>query len=510
MLRPLKSSPLILRPSSLAALAYCVISGVLLALPYCNGHLWIFAWFSFVPLFIALEKKTKLHAFVLAYVCGLVFWAATIFWLVNVTVVGTVLLVLYLSLYFGIFGLLVTTDYRLRTIDVFVIPSAWVLLEYARSHLLSGFPWALLGYSQYRNLPVIQIADITGVWGVSFIIALVNTVLFWVASCKFQVTRVKGAVILSGVVLLVALTYGYYSLFFASFGSQQTRVRISVIQGNIPQELKWQEQSRGMIIQKYAELTRMAAGARPDLILWPEAALPVVVGEEDREYFEAAQSLVNETKIPLLLGAVTRRGGNYYNSALYLERDGSVAASYDKLHLVPFGEYIPGRKFFPILQTVVPIGDVTAGSAYTVFDKPQQFSVLICFEDLFPELSRQFVRRGARFLVNITNDAWYKLTPAPYQHLAASVFRAVENRVFLVRAANTGVSTFIAPTGATIATVADSAGRSIFVDGFATHSFPVNPAYVAVHTRTGDVFILLLSVFILYAIFRRLVRPRTP
>jgi apolipoprotein N-acyltransferase len=435
MLRPLRSSN---------PLLFCLVSGGLLSLPFFNGYLWICAWFGLVPLLIALNNQTKIRAFFLAFFCGVIFWSLAIYWLVHVTLLGTVLLVLYLALYTGLFGLLiVAVDYRLSAAGIFIIPSFWVLLEFARSHALTGFPWALIGYSQYLNLPVIQIADVSGVWGVSFVVVMANVALYQTMSGRSRSGLVAGAVVAS------VLAYGAARLYYQPEAAGDRQMRISVVQGNIPQELKWAPQARSEIIEKYTDLTRQAAAARPDLILWPEAAVPFVVGQEEPEYFNRIKALAQEVKIPLLIGAVTRREEHYYNSALMLNAGGEVTQVYDKVHLVPFGEYIPLRRIFPVLETIAPIGDISPGKDYTVFEvalPSAAFSALICFEDLFPELSRAFLSQGAAFLVNITNDAWYKKTPAAFQHLQASVLRAVENRVWILRAANTGISAFITPT----------------------------------------------------------------
>jgi apolipoprotein N-acyltransferase len=203
-----------------------------------------------------------------------------------------------------------------------------------------------------------------------------------------------------------------------------------------------------------------------------------------------------------VLGAVTLRNGHYYNSSLLVSDQGENLELYDKLHLVPFGEYIPLKKILGFLETVVPIGEITPGEEYKVFKRPAKFSVLICFEDLFPGLSRRFVKKGANFLVNITNDAWYKMSSAPYQHLQASVFRAVENRVFLVRSANTGVSCFIGPSGEVVSYVKDNLRQTIFNTGYDTQRIFVEKGILSFYTARGDVFILLLFIFTVYGIFR--------
>ncbi|MBI5145447.1 MAG: apolipoprotein N-acyltransferase, partial [Candidatus Omnitrophica bacterium] len=406
MLRPLKSPshPLdysrgrqVTKSPVIRELPLCLSSAVLLILSFPNFNIWLFAWFTFVPLFFAIEGKSKVKAFLLSYSTGILFWFGTIYWLIHVTLPGLVLLVLYLALYFGIFGLIITNyELRITSYELLFIPSIWVLLEYIRSHLFTGFPWALLGYSQYLNLPIIQVADITGVWGVSFLMMLVNVAIYQVTrSPGHQVTRRNG--IVSIIIILITLIYGYYRINHRPLTIDHRPLKISVVQGNIPQELKWEVQARDFIIQKYLNLTAQAAKDNPDLILWPEAALPVVL-EEEPSYFEKVKASVRENKIPLVLGAPTLRNGLFFNSAILVSPEGTLNR-YDKLHLVPFGEFVPFRKIFPFLEVVVPIGDFTAGKEYTILEIPNpksqipnksqipiskipnKFSVLICFED---------------------------------------------------------------------------------------------------------------------------------
>ncbi len=496
-------------------LLLCVLSAVLLILSFPNCNLWILAWFAFVPLFFVLKNKSKGKAFLLAYITGIIFWFGTIYWLIHITLAGLILLVLYLALYFGFFGLIISrpAPCALRPAPLLFIPSFWVLLEYLRSHLFTGFPWALLSYSQYLNLPMIQIADITGAWGVSFLVVMVNVAIKEIIGSRLKVqgSRQKinyGFLFVAGSLWLVACGYGVYRLYLCPAPCALRPVKVSVIQGNIPQELKWDIGSRGFIIDKYLTLTKQALKDRPDLIIWPEAALPVVL-EEEPQYYARIVNFVKDIRIPVLLGAVTTEENNYYNSALLISGEGRLLKKYNKLHLVPFGEYIPLRKIFRFLETVVPIGDFTPGKSYTLFSQYAirntqyaiPFSVLICFEDLFPDLSREFVKKGANFLVNITNDAWFKKTSAAYQHLQASVFRAVENRTSLLRSANTGVSGFIAPSGKIISLVGDR-GENISIDGYKTQEILIPQRRLSFYTRYGDVFIFLLFGFIIYSIFR--------
>ncbi|PIQ90552.1 MAG: apolipoprotein N-acyltransferase [Candidatus Omnitrophica bacterium CG11_big_fil_rev_8_21_14_0_20_41_12] len=465
-----------------------ILSAFLLSPSFSSFNLWQFAWFGFLPLFIALEKKSLRQSFIIAYLWGVVFWIMTIYWLVHVTLIGQAVLILYLSLYFGLFGCAV---YYLRFLSasrcLFFIPSAWVLLEYIRSHLFTGFPWALAGFSQYKNLPVIQIADITGAWGVSFLVILVNTALYLILG-KQQ--RKKISLIISAI-LILTLGYGFYRLSYKpDLSGGGKSLKISVIQGNIPQELKWDKRAVNFILNNYKELTVEAAKDKPDLIIWPEASVPALWGQDD-DQFRQIFSLARELKINLLAGVVSHFQPNYFNSALFIDQGGRPSEIYHKVHLVPFGEFVPFKDTFPFLQTIAPIGDIEPGRVHTIFKKPVDFGVLICFEDLFPELSRKLVKGGAKFLVNITNDAWYKEGSAPFQHLAASVFRAVENRVYLARSANTGISGFIAPSGRFLSVVRNASGREIFIRGYSSRNIYLAPVAGTVYNRYGDLFIIL-------------------
>ncbi len=455
---------------------------------------WIFAWFSFVPLFYALDNTGAKKSFLLSYFTGVIFWTGSIYWLANVTVFGQILLILYLALYFGFFGLLITRPFA--KCSLLFVPSSWVLLEYLRSHLLTGFPWALLGYSQYANLPVIQIADIAGVWFVSFLIIFVN-----IAIKEALAKKLRRYLFFAGILIALDLSYGFLKLNKIEFTGEA--LRISVVQGNIPQKLKWNPGSREFVVDRYFKLTSELKADSPDLIIWPEAALPVVL-EDEPVYYERLCRYVKSIGYPLLFGAVTNRDDSYYNSALLLSKEGRLLQRYDKLHLVPFGEFIPFRKILPFLETIAPIGDMTRGREYDLFDIrhqklkiKHQFGVLICFEDVFPELARQFVNKGADFLVNITNDAWFGHTTEAAQHLAASVFRAVENRVYLVRSANTGISGFIDPRGRTVSLVSGPRGDLIFTPGYKSENIYLR-AHPSFYGYYGDFLILLCLLCLIY------------
>jgi apolipoprotein N-acyltransferase len=475
-----------------------LISSAILILSFPRPDLGFLAMVGLLPLFFAIEGKSPKASFRISYLCGFVFFLGTIYWLMHVTLLGMILLCMYLALYFGLAGFLFCRYSRLpKMLFLFVIPAAWTILEYLRAHLLTGFGWALLGYSQYEFLPLIQISDMTGVYGVSFFVVFTNTAIYlWLKNRRKSLTTTAVYSLLA----VIVLSYGFVRL---RQNFSYAAVKLSIIQGNIPQEWKWEEDKKQYILEKYFFLTSLASRQKPDLIIWPETAFPAYLWLEP-QLFGRVIDFVKEIKQPLLMGLVTLERGSLYNSAILFSKTGEPAEVYHKIHLVPFGEYIPLRKMLPFLETIVPIGDFAAGKAYTVFKEPAPFSVLICFEDTVPELSRGFVLNGARCLVNITNDAWFKDTSAPYQHLQASVFRAVENRRWLVRAANTGISGFIGPAG-DIAGWVQQQNKPTFVDGFLTGEIGLG-SKLTFYTRFGDLFagvccLLVLAGFI-FSVFR--------
>ena len=499
--------------SFLRNLALCFLSACLLVLSYPRSDIWIFAWIGLVPFFFALENRRGRVAFGLGMITGILFFAGTLFWFVHVTLLGAILLILYLAVYFGLFAVgYCFWEKKNFLTKLFLLPSLWVVLEFVRGHLLSGFGWVSLGHSQYQILPLIQIADTTGVSGISFLVVMVNVFLKEILENKFKLSFAEKSITAAALTIVLflgaVLGYGFYRL---SRPSPTEKIRIAIIQANIPQEEKWESSAWPVIMSRYLDLTRQAAKDHPDLIIWPETAFPGFVWEAP-QLFVDLENFVAKLKIPLLLGMVTLTRDSYYNSAVLISAEGEVAEQYDKLHLVPFGEYIPLRHIFPFLSAIVPIGDFTPGNKFTPFPlvsqknkgsrKPGVFSALICFEDTIPEISSAFTRRGSNLLVNITNDAWFQDTKAPYLHLQASLFRTVENHRGLVRVANTGASCFIDPSGRVIRYVEDSTHKKTYVAGFAIQDIGLNQENTF-YSKYGDIFTYLCFGGILMGMMRR-------
>ncbi len=495
-----------------------VLSAVLLIAAFPNWNQPWCASIALVPWLLALRGVKRRGAFWWSWLVGALFFLGSIWWLVHVTVLGWLVLCAYLGSFFGIFGWIVwrispkelevgswKLERKLPQVKrqeniqllasnfqlLFVVPGVWVVLEYARSHLLSGLAWNLLGTSQASILPIAQLAHVTGVWGVSFLEVAINGVIAAALSDR-SLRRVRPAVIVLAMATIGASVYGSRRLASAEPGRP---IRVAIVQGNIPQEEKWDEEHQPAILAKYAALTRQAVARSPDLIVWPETSVPGFFGLEE-PITAPVLRLAADVKIPLLVGApMGRLRGTMWeltNSAALIDQQGEIAMRYDKLHLVPFGEFIPGESVAPWLRNVLPpIGNFIPGHEPVVFrlhaDDPASpaFSVLVCFEDVFPELARMFVRRGAQLLITITNDAWFGDTAAAYQHAQASTMRAIELGVPMVRAANTGWSGCIDARGRWLTSVHRDDGHELFIDGVAACS--VTPgAGGGLYARWGD------------------------
>lgn len=495
----------------------CVLSAGLLILAFPKTGISILAWIALVPMLLAIEGKGLLKSFGIAYFCGVLFFAGALYWFYYVTVAGLILMVLYCALYFGLFGFMCSYfKTRKPLLKLFLIPSIWVALEFLRAHLVTGFGWASLGQSQYKNLYVIQIADLTGMWGVSFVIVMFNVLIkewFSVPMERGNQSIINSSVkreqtnltLITCLVLVSVFIYGYIRV--SEDEKAQAKIKVAVIQGNIDQEMKWNDSFWPAIMARQIKITEEAALQKPDLIIWPETSFPGYLWV-DVKLFDELKEFVRRMDIPLLFGSIIEEGEIYRNSAILLSREGHILQKYDKIHLVPFGEFLPFRTKLPFLSEIIPIADFSSGDQFTLFslaeaESASKFSVLICFEDTIAGLTRQFVNEGAQILINITNDAWFEDTNEPFMHLASSVFRAVENRRHLIRSANTGISGFIDTKGRLGEYVVDERGKSTYVSGYAIEELSYKNKQTF-YTRFGDIFTYLSFGCILFSILGNL------
>ncbi|HEX2695911.1 MAG TPA: apolipoprotein N-acyltransferase [Acidobacteriota bacterium] len=442
-------------------------SGALTALAFPKFDVSLLAWVSLIPLFYALSQSRPGQAFRYGLVSGLGFYGLLLYWVpavpahfgdmsVPLSLFVYLLFILFLALFWASFGF-AFAKVRAAFPDgaYLAAPFLWVAFEYALTYVLTGFPWGLLGYSQYRDTPFIQLASWTGVYGISFVLVLVQSTFV------LAMTRRAKAPFFAAMALLVAVhAAGALSMRSAVPGGPPFKA--SVIQGNTSSDIYWDAISTEetmAIFRAHMDLTRRAYDGGARLVVWPEFTVPLCFscpGGIYRTFREELTRFVHEKGCTLLLGTNETSGPpereRYFNTALCLHPDGS-STRYAKMHLVPFGEYTPYTKVFFFIEKVThAIGDITPGREYVLHEHAgRKFGSPICYEIIFPDLVRRFADKGADFLVTITNDGWYGRTSAPRQHFAIAVFRAVENRRFLLRAATTGVSGIIDPRGRVLA-----------------------------------------------------------
>ena len=372
-------------------------------------------------------------------------------------------------------------------------PLVWTATELGRTYLFSGFPWVLLGYSQTDVLPIAQLASVFGVYGVSALVVSVSAAL---AASGLAIgapaggrgdagrTRIWPVAVAIGLVLSVAV-WGSLRVTGSALTSSGTPVRVGLVQGNVAQGEKWDPTRATAIFESYLGLTRRAIREGAALVIWPESSTPFSF-EEDRTAAEAVRQLARDGRVDILFGSnqVERTTPNrYFNAAFLLGPDGEQKGVYRKMHLVPFGEYVPLKSLLsfaaPLVEAVSGFSPGTEATLLPTLGGPA--STAICYEIVFPNLVRQSVAEGSQLLTTITNDAWFGRTVAPYQHFAQASMRAIENGRYLVRAANTGISGIVDPYGRVVA-------RS---DLFATAVVVGDVRFLratTVYTRIGDAF----------------------
>jgi apolipoprotein N-acyltransferase len=425
------------------------------------------------PLVAALIRQAPVgaaQAFRLGLLTGAVYFAGTLYWLVvtmtafgglatPIAVFAAALLVAYLALFPAAFAVILV---RLRA-SFGILPAVllaapiWVSTELGRQYVWDGFPWALLGYSQVTVLPIAQIASVLGVYGLSGLLALTSAA----AALLIVDRQSRRWFVVVAVVMGVGLSAAWGRARIASAGllASGSPVRVAVLQGNIAQDDKWDPALRDVITSRYITMTREAVAKGAAFIMWPESSTPFYL-EEDPIRGAAIRRLAQESGATLLIGsdqiervrpAASQEAldNRYYNAAFVVRPDGGIGAVYRKMHLVPFGEYVPLKRllFFvdPIVQAV---SNFSPGTDYTLLPVgTHKVSTAICYEVIYGSLIRRFVTNGSELLTTITNDAWYGRSSAAYQHWDQAAMRAIENGRYLARAANTGVSGFVDPYG---------------------------------------------------------------
>ena len=450
--------------------ALALLSGALLALSFPKfGHP-AFGWIALAPLLVALSyrRQTVRRSFALGLLAGFVYFAGTLYWFVvtltlfgglsrPIAIFASAMGIAYLALYPALFAVI---QARLaKTFGrpaILLAPAVWVATEMARTYSPLDFPWELLGYSQATVLPVAQIASVVGVYGLSALVASVSAAAAY-ATLDTSGRRWRVCAIVA-VVLAASSIWGTLRIRSHALTSSGTAVRVAVLQGNIIQDQKWDPAMRDAIMGRYIAMTREAIGRNAQFIIWPESATPLPY-EQDVPRGEMIRRLAREAQVTMLIGSdqveplrpvpAAQTASRLYNAAYLIKPDGSTAGIYRKIHLVPFGEYVPfSRLLYFIGPLVEAVSDFAPGTDATLLPvKGHMVSTAICYEVIYAGLMRTFVTRGSELLTTITNDAWYGWSSAAYQHWEQASLRAIEDGRYLARAANTGISGFVDPYG---------------------------------------------------------------
>jgi len=537
-----------------------ICSGLLYTGCFAPFNLTWLCWIALIPLIAAIwfsgeaSRYSWLRNLALGYVAGLVFFWTALSWLTTVTVLGWFVLQFYMAIYFALWawfcGLLRPREKKkesgarkwdqmlaqarsaappLRSpwtksannlVLAFLLAAAWTTQEWLRGWIFSGWGWNGLGVALHGNWPLIQIAEFTGVAGLSFMVAFANVILLTtvrrlILEASTHTTRPHFDLTLTMAAIVGVLTFGLR----AGQVSPATKpLRIAAVQSNVPQHQKFDPQFTRKIFDEFRRLSEIALRSNPppDLLIWPESSMPgPVLAEQESNKF--VMDLAASAESDLLLGTIDEDNLGVYNAALLISDGGERVQVYRKVHLVPFGEYVPGRHSVPLLARIVGDqvpGDFKPGNEFTVLsltNSDVQVAPLICFEDTIGELARRFVlpsetSPGANLLVDITNDGWFLRSAGSHQHSANAIFRCVETRRPMVRAANTGVTCFINEFGRVTQVLRDDTG-STFTEGVLTGEINVPTEHeLTFYTRHGELFAKLCAGITLIAILLSVMR----
>jgi apolipoprotein N-acyltransferase len=448
-------------------------SGLLLALSFPKfGHPAL-GWIALAPLLLALDGATLRRAFNLGLVAGIVYFTGTLYWITDVmamygdlsrwiAVPLNAALIVYLALFPAIFALVVRRCVAAYgPMALMAAPVVWVATELGRTYIFTGFPWVLLGYSQVTVLPIAQLASLFGVFGVSMLVASMSAALATAFVARGTWLRRLGSLLVVLALVIGVAVWGSRRAAVAEWTHAGEPIRVGLIQGNIDQAEKWNPARADAIFDDYLRMSRQAIREGAAFIIWPESSTPFRF-EDDVFGAMRIRTLAQQAKVPILFGSDQfARGANgvpttFYNAAFLVGADGTTGGVYRKMHLVPFGEYVPLKKllFFagPLVQAVSDFSEGQDAALLPV--DGHMISTAICYEVVYPDLVRRFVSGGSELLTTITNDAWYGKSSAPHQHFEQASMRAIEEGRYLVRSANTGISGIVDPYGRVLARTA--------------------------------------------------------
>jgi apolipoprotein N-acyltransferase len=484
-------------------------AAVLFSLSFAPLPFWFLAYL-FVPVFIAATQGlTFKEGFRSGYLFGMVISLLCLYWVVYVTITGVILLIFVHALYYAaIAGLLSASTRKYGASGLILFPFIWVAIEYIRSLSQLSFPWLNISYTQAANLPIVQLSALSGDATVSFFVIVVGIILYLGYHYARQTLRAS---------LIFAVALVFYACAYLWGVSQIVPVagnlRVAALQGNIPINQKWQPGGLDRSFRNYDSLSQAAVADSARLLILPESAVPAYLYYEDR-YIAWLESITKRYNVDLMTGALhlvrtDDAKKHFYNSAFMFTPQGMNKVPYNKHLLVPFGEHMPYAEKIGVLSKFrdfvknklnLDISDFEPGDSLSTFaSNGKRFGVLICFETVYPEFVRDLVNSGADFLTSITNDDWFGPTSGPYQHAVIPIFRAVENRIWIVRAANTGISEIINPYGQIIAKT--KLGETTFLSGVIGDRLPSTPfrVYGAVVSKICLAVAALAALFLLFS-----------
>ncbi len=498
-----------------------VLSGLLLSAAFPPLEMDDLAWVALLPLLLAPVPATPARRLGLGWIFGFAHFGTTFNWLNQVGIGLGPLMGAVCACFPAVWYWAATARRQPRATDsspnpdhsaagadilqALLLPAVWVALEWVRSWIFTGLPWNQLGISQWQRLGLLRLTTVTGVYGISFLIVAVNIAIWHLARRTIGRFRGQGGRRLPwSAPVVAALVAGAVVGVHSSpqLGKPSGTLQVASMQGNIPQIRQWTPEQLTHSLKVYTALSRIAAATKPDLIVWPETAVPAAI-LYNQEYATAFHGMMQTIRTPVLLGSLDYQtlppetaGAEpdflAFNSAMLFDAQARLLDSYNKTHLVPFGEYTPLERFWPWLTRWIGMGrSLTPGSEFTIFrtGKGAQAGINICFEDVFPTISRRFVLAGANLLVTLTNDAWYAESSGSRQHMVHAVFRAAENARPLLRAGNNSDTCLILPDGRVSGLLYDNASGNRFVRGFRQYSVPVYPSPgLTWYTRHGDLF----------------------
>ena len=511
---------------TLAALA----SGLMLSCAFPPLNWSIMAWFAIVPIMLVPTPRRVIERLAIGFFFGYAHFVTALHWLNEIGFCAGYMLAIYCAFFpmawycvvssfnwhlkdkqnatFPGAGPLFIADEWTLILHILTQAALWVSLEYLRSMLFTGFPWDMVGISQFRRLAVAGLAQYAGVYGVSFIVILANAIIAAELSRQLRMLIAPGKRQFPWHFALMTLALVPICILQARKDllppDGTPTIRIAAIQGNIPQCREWTEEQYEHALTTYLTLSEKAAAEYQglDMMLWPECAVPAPFGYPP--YKAAVAGLQQKIHKPILLGALRVVGdpsrpedSHDFNSAILLDENSHITETYNKIHLVPFGEFTPAGDIFPVLREIIGMGrDLTPGREEVIFNLPKGalVGVNICFEDAFPNYSRKFTDKGANILMTITNDSWYNKSSGAEQHLSHAVFRAIENRRPLLRSGNNSHTCLITPNGALLGIIDNKDDGSPFVSSYQAYDVPIHDWGTTFYTRHGDVFAVLCSI----------------